>query len=142
MSAPVILAAPGLLPAHHRVVESGLDFSATVDHLKAAIVASGFWLIAEIDPQMLLGRAGIAMPPARQLLFFHPRFMAQLLSTNPNGLPEAPLKFVVLVHADGLVRVHHPDPASAFAAHPGLVPLGAELAGMTRTVLADLPARQ
>lgn len=139
MSTTVRLAPAGPPPTHHHVMESGLDFEATLQFLRDAITKAGFWLLAEIDPQMLLNRADIAMPPARQLLFFHPRFMAQLLANNPNGLPEAPLKFAVLTHEDGRVRIHHPDPHSAFAAHAGLAPLGAELARLSSEILSSLP---
>lgn len=139
MSTAIRLAPAASPPAHHHVVESGLDFEATLQFLRDAITKAGFWLIAEVDPQMLLHRADIAMPPARQLFFFHPRFMAQLLATNPNGLPEAPLKFAVLVHEDGRVRIHHPDPHVAFTAHAGLAPLGTELAQLSCEILSVLP---
>jgi uncharacterized protein (DUF302 family) len=138
MTSQIVVAAPTSPPAHHRVVVSAFPFERTLAVLKGAIAAVDLWLIAEINPQALLAKADFEMPPARQLLFFHPRYMARLLSANPNGLAEAPLKFVLLAYADGKVRVHHPDPARAFAAHPGLGELGQDLATVTEKILSSI----
>jgi hypothetical protein len=62
-------------PSFQTVVYSVLDFEATVARLKAAIAAEDLWLIAEINPRLLLERAGYAINATRQLLFFHPRYM-------------------------------------------------------------------
>ena len=76
--------------------------------LKQAIAEEDLWLIYEIDPQTILRRAGHGIPPTRQLLFFHPRFMTRLLAIDPNALIEVPLKLVVMQMPDGTVTVRHP----------------------------------
>ena len=119
---------------------SPLSFTATVERLKAAIEAEGLWLIHEIDPEQLLARGGYCILPVRQLLFFHPRFMVPLLEANPDGLIEAPLKLVVLQRPGGEVSIHHPDVAAAFAQHPGLEPLGIELASLCQRIVDAVTA--
>lgn len=128
--------APADLEPHGQLERiSPLPFAATLERLKAAIAAEDLWLIHEIDPEQLLARGGYCILPVRQLLFFHPRFMARLLEANPNGLVEAPLKLVLLQRPGGGVSIHHPDVAVAFARHPGLEALGIELASLCRRVV-------
>lgn len=120
---------------------SPLNFESTLARLEAAIEAEGLWILHQIDPQRLLARGGYAILPARQILFFHPRFAARILEQNPNGLMEAPLKLVVLQWPDGRVTVSHPAVEPSFARHPGLDTLGAELSMICRRVLVSLDVR-
>jgi uncharacterized protein (DUF302 family) len=98
--------------------------------LRDAIIANDVWVLHEIDPQMLLRKGGYAIAAARQILFFHPRLMARLLSTDTAALIEAPLKFAVTELEGGGVAVRWLDPEAAFARykHPELTSLGNELA--------------
>ena len=128
-----------LLPADDpRWLTSAFAFEETVRQLEAAIDAAGLWLVHTIDPQVLLKRGGYEIPRVRQLLFFHPRFMARLLAANPAGVVEAPLKLVVLELPGGLVRVRTPEPRLAFARHPGLGGLGSELQVLTDTIATSI----
>jgi uncharacterized protein (DUF302 family) len=118
-----------------RVLESRFAFEATIARLERAIVARELWVVAALDPQLLTRRAGFELLPARQLLFFHPRFVARILAANPSALVEAPLKIVVLELPDGSVRVHAPDPRSAFTHYDGLASLGDELAPLCNEIV-------
>jgi len=101
-----------------------------VARLRSAIEAAAFWVLHEIDPQLLLQRGGCAIGAARQILFFHPRYVVRLLAADPAALLEAPLKFGVLELPDGIVVVRWTDPAAAFARYgsTALADLGRELA--------------
>jgi uncharacterized protein (DUF302 family) len=131
---------PASIPAFQTAIRSRLGFEGTLVRLREAIAAHDLWLIHQIDPQMLLARGGYAIAPARQLLFFHPRYAARLLAIDPAAVAEIPLKLVVLQMPDGGVTVRHPDVAAQFARYPGLAALGAELAGLTRALSAAVAA--
>ena len=81
----------GPAPEWQRVHSSSLPFQATIDRLKGGIQAEGLWLLHELDPQALLRREGFTMGPARQLFFFHPRYMARLLEGDPAAILVAPI---------------------------------------------------
>ena len=106
---------------------SRLPFQATLGQLKDAIAAEGLWLIHEIDPQLLLGRAGYSSLGLRQLLCFHPRYLVRLLEADPRALVEVPLKLVVLELPDGKVAVLHPEILVSLGRYPQLGELAAEL---------------
>jgi uncharacterized protein (DUF302 family) len=131
---------PASVPGFHVVVRSKLGFADTLARLQQALAAHDLWLIHEIDPQMLLARGGYDIAPARQLLFFHPRYAARLLAVDPAAVPEIPLKLVVLQMPDGSVTVRHPDVAAQFARYPGLAALGEELAALVRSLVATIVA--
>jgi uncharacterized protein (DUF302 family) len=63
--------------------------------LRSAIEAADLWILQEIDIPALLSHEGYAMSPARQLLFFHPRYVVRILAVDPAALLEVPLKFIV-----------------------------------------------
>jgi len=109
-----------------------------VARLRAAIEAAGLWVLHEIDPQALLRRGGYAIGPARQILFFHPRFVARLLAADPAALLEAPLKLAILELPGGTVSVRWIDPAAAFARYGSaeLADLGTELAELCDNIVA------
>ena len=118
--------ATGLPDAQHSIM-SPFSFGETIERLKRAIAGEDLWVIHEIDPQMMLKKAGYAIGPARQILFFHPRFMAQLLAGNPAAVMEAPLRFVVLEMPDGMVTVRYPEPRIHFGRYARLTALATEL---------------
>ena len=117
---------------------SRLPFEETLARLKEAIQAEDLWLIHEIDPQMLLKRGGFAISATRQLLFFHPRYMATLLENDPSALVEAPLKLVIMEMPDNSVVLRHSEVASVFARYAGLETLGVEFSGIYQRILATV----
>lgn len=119
---------------------SPLGFDETLARLRAAILAEELWILHEIDPQMLLAREGHRIGAARQLLFFHPRYMVRLLAANPFAVIEAPLKIAVLELPDGRVLLRHPDSAAALAAYPGLEELAREIREIYPRILAAVTA--
>jgi uncharacterized protein (DUF302 family) len=63
--------------------------------LRSEIEAADLWNLQEIGPQALLSHEGYAMGPARQLLYFHPRYVVRILAADSAALLEVPLKFIV-----------------------------------------------
>ena len=127
-----------LPPPGEAVATSAVDFEATLARLKEAIAAHDLWLIHEINPQMLLARDGHGIEPARQLLFFHPRYVTRLLAANPAALVEIPLKVAVLQMPDGRVLIRYGDIEAQLMRYPGMAALAAELAGVLRDIVASL----
>jgi uncharacterized protein (DUF302 family) len=117
--------APASSPPFQSVVISVLDFEATVAILKQAVTEMDLWLINEVNPQMLLERGGYAIQPARQLFYFHPRYLVRLLGADPGALVEIPLKLVVLQMPDGSVTVRHNHVEGLLSRYKGLSGLAA-----------------
>ena len=115
------------------VLATNLDFDTVVERVKSEIATAGLWVIAEIDPQMLLRRGGFAIPRTRQILFFHPRYMSRLLTADASAIVEAPLKFVVTERGAGAV-LRWPEPIASFRPHPRLAALAEELGGLASQI--------
>lgn len=114
-------------PSFQCVVVSAFAFEATITRLKAALQDQELWLLHEIDPQMLLHRGGYEILATRQLLFFHPRYMARLLAIDPNAVIEAPLKLVIMQMPDGRVTVRFVKVETTLGRYDSLVELATEL---------------
>jgi len=125
-------------PVEQRVVRSRFDFEATVARLRTAIAETDLFVLHEIDPQAILARSGFSIREARQLLFFHPRYMVRLLALDPSAIVEVPLKLVVLRMPDGSVTVRHTRVEALVARHPALEPLVRELTGIYEQLLATV----
>jgi uncharacterized protein (DUF302 family) len=122
-------------PPMQSVTRSALEVEGTVGRLKQAVAQEQMWLIHEINPQMLLERGGYAIEPARQLLFFHPRYVARLLASDPAALVEIPLKLVVMQTPDGAVSVSHNDVMCLFGRYPGVAEVAQELAHLVKRIV-------
>ncbi|GAA0707640.1 DUF302 domain-containing protein [Dokdonella soli] len=141
-SATIRYATPSTQPGFQREAVSALSFDDTLAQLKQRLAAEDLWLIHEIDPQKLLQRAGHEMGPARQLLFFHPRYMLRLLATDPAALIEAPLKLALLESPDGTVRLRWFDPLASLDryGHPDLRTLAREFHTLYARLLDGIAA--
>ncbi|SDR12457.1 Uncharacterized conserved protein, DUF302 family [Rhizobiales bacterium GAS191] len=134
----IAYAAPGeAAGAFQRARSCDLTVEDAVARLRNAIIADDLWVLHEIDPQAVLRRAGYAIAAARQILFFHPRFMARILAADPAALLEAPLKFAILELPGGGVSLRWLDPAVAFGRYrsPALDILGQELAAICERIV-------
>ena len=123
---------------------SSLSLDTVVTALRASVEAADLWVLHEIDPQALLRRGGIEVEPARQLLFFHPRFMKRLLDADPAAVLEAPLKFATLTDGQQtLVRWYDPGYSFGRYHNSGLDILGVELAALCHQIVdSALEARR
>jgi uncharacterized protein (DUF302 family) len=95
-------------------------------------------LIDEIDPRKILMSAGLQLRPARQLLFFHPRYMKRLLQADARAIPEVPLKIVVLQAEDGAVILRGPDIMQSFARYRGVQDLAKELEAVRARIVQSV----
>jgi uncharacterized protein (DUF302 family) len=136
---PVGFGRPGQAHPFQRAIVAGMPFEATLASIRAVLSELDLWIIHEIDPQMLLQRAGYAIDRTRQILFFHPRYMVRVLAADPSALPEAPLKIVVMEGAED-VTVRWPEPEAHFARYGDdrLAKLGRELGLIYATIAARL----
>ncbi|WP_293370163.1 DUF302 domain-containing protein [Phenylobacterium sp.] len=125
-------------PIFQQVRGTSASLETVVDALKAAIVAADVWVLHEINPQTLLRQANIEIGPARQLLFFHPRYMKRLLDADPAAVLEVPLKFAVLTEDTG-IALRWFDPVRAFERYRNreLKALGAELSLLCDQIVAS-----
>nr|WP_321412843.1 DUF302 domain-containing protein [uncultured Allomuricauda sp.] len=72
-----------------------LPFGQVYDTLKKRIVEHGFLLLHEIDTQAIVAKHGVSIPPLRQLLFFHPNYIAEIMANDPLAINDIPLKLVL-----------------------------------------------
>jgi uncharacterized protein (DUF302 family) len=98
------------------IIETNLEkpFGYVFDELKKCIMANGFLLIHEINTQEILAGSGIEILPLRQLLFFHPMYMKQILDHDTLAVNEAPLKIVVREISNRQTNISFPDPRINF----------------------------
>jgi uncharacterized protein (DUF302 family) len=137
---PLATARYGAAGAGHTfqsVVATPLSFVAALEVIRSVLAERDLWIIHEIDPQMLLARAGYSIARTRQILFFHPRYMVRLLSADPAALPEAPLKIVVVEENERVsVRWLVPEALLERYGNTELMDLAHELAS-TYAAIAD-----
>jgi len=109
---------------------SNAPFEEVIWRLRDAIEGAGLWVLQEINSNMLLKRGGYGAAPVRQILFFHPSFMARILEADSAAVLEAPLKIAILELPSGIVQVRWTDPVALFARYGStlLAELGRELA--------------
>lgn len=117
-------------------VPSAHDFDQTVALLKQAIEGANLMVVDEINPQQMLRMVGMHTGGMRQILFFHPRYMRQIIETNRHGGIVPPLKVLVMETPNGRVMVRYHDPMHQFEPYTGLEELAAELRGVIEKVVA------
>ncbi|MFQ5550345.1 MAG: DUF302 domain-containing protein [Gemmatimonadales bacterium] len=117
---------------------SSRGFDETIEGLKTAIESENLMVVTEINPQQMLRMVGVRTGGMRQLLFFHPRYMKQLIETNRNGAIEPPLKLVVMEMPDGSVMVRYVNPNYLFGRYEGLEDLGTELSEVVQRIAASV----
>jgi uncharacterized protein (DUF302 family) len=72
-----------------------LPFGQVYGTLKQRITEHGFLLLHEIDTQAIVAKHGITIPTLRQLLFFEPKYIAQIMANDPLAINDIPLKLVL-----------------------------------------------
>ena len=115
---------------------SSHDFDETVALLKQAIEGENLMVVSEINAQQMLRMVGVRTGGMRQILFFHPRYMKQIVETNRNGGIVPPLKVLVMERPDGGAMVRYVDPEHAFAPYDGLADVASELKGLVERIVA------
>lgn len=119
-------------------VPSAHDFETTLALLKEAIEGENLMVVNEVNPQQMLRMVGMRVGGMRQIFFFHPRYMQQILQANRNGGIEPPLKLIVMERPDGGVMVRYHDPVHQFAPYDGLADVATELRGVIERIVASV----
>ena len=123
-------------PDYIVTVRSAHAFDETVDMLKSAIEEQNLMVIHEINPQRMLRMVGVRTGGMRQILFFHPRYMRQILETDRNAGIEPPLKVLAMEAPDGSVMVRYVDPVYQFGRYTGLDEIAVELKAIVEAIVA------
>ncbi|WP_143305488.1 DUF302 domain-containing protein [Chitinophaga vietnamensis] len=79
----------------HRSLLLTRPFDDALQNAKDAIIHSNFLLLHEINPQQILAKHGYEIGRIRQLLFFDPAYMYDLVQNDPEAIIEAPLKLLL-----------------------------------------------
>ena len=125
-------------PEFLTTVQSSRSFDATVDVLSQAVEGENLMLVHEINAQQMLRMVGMRTGGMKQILYFHPRFMQQIIETNRNGGIVPPLKILVMERPDGGVMVRYHDPVALFSSYQGLGAVAQELKGITERIVATV----
>ncbi len=123
-------------PDYIVTVHSAHAFDETVDMLTSAIEEQNLMVIHEINPQQMLRMVGVRTGGMKQILFFHPRYMRQILETDRNAGIEPPLKVLAMEGPDGSVMVRYVDPEYQFGRYTGLTEMAVELKGIVEAIVA------
>jgi uncharacterized protein (DUF302 family) len=94
------------------IKESILDqpFSIVLSDVKRNILSNDFLLIHEINTKQILAAHHIIIPELRQLFFFHPRYMKEILASDPLAVNEVPLKIVIREIERDKTSISFPNP--------------------------------
>ncbi len=132
--------AQGMAPAPDFLVtnRSAHGFDETLNLLRQAIEAENLMVVQEVNPQQMLRMVGVQIGGMRQVFFFHPRYMKQILETNRNAGIEPPLKVLIMEAPNGQVMVRYEDPKHQFGPYDGLEELSEELLGIFERVVASV----
>ncbi len=117
---------------------SAHGFDDTVEYLKAAIEKENLMVVHEINAQQMLRMVGLRTGGMKQILFFHPRYMKQIVEANPNGTIEPPLKIAVMERPDGKVMVRYVNPSYQFGRYENLDEIGKELKQLVERIVTSV----
>ena len=90
-------------------------FEQVLTAIRGNIASNGLLLLHEINTQEVLAKHGIEIKPLRQVLFFHPRYMSEILGGDPLAVNEAPMKIVIREIDTIQTSVSFPNPVISFS---------------------------
>nr|WP_294944578.1 DUF302 domain-containing protein [uncultured Mucilaginibacter sp.] len=115
-----------------------VNFETALVSIRETIVKNGFIILYEIDPQKILADYGIETLKIRQVLFFHPDHMKELLDNDATAIIEAPLKFVIKEIDEAHVEVTTFDIKNHFSGYEGLETLSTKLEGKMQQIIGRI----
>lgn len=86
------------------------SFLETYNILKERIVSSGFLLLHEIDTKQIVSKHGVSIYPLKQLLFFEPKYISQIMQKDYLAINDIPLKFVIKYVDEHITSVSYQNP--------------------------------
>lgn len=78
--------------------------------IKKKIVSNGFLLLHEIDTDQIVSKHGVDIPPLKQLLFFEPKYISQIMERDYLAINDIPLKFVIAYLDDNVTSISYQNP--------------------------------
>ncbi|WP_421802721.1 DUF302 domain-containing protein [Flagellimonas sp.] len=104
--------------------------------LKKRIVDHGFLLLHEIDTQAIVAKHGVSIPQLKQLLFFEPKYIAEIMANDPLAINDIPLKLVLQEIDAHTTQLSFKNPVGSLQDY-GLKPeMAAELLKRVQGILA------
>ncbi|MFT0715619.1 DUF302 domain-containing protein [Flagellimonas lutimaris] len=104
--------------------------------LKKRIVDHGFLLLHEIDTQAIVAKHGVSIPQLKQLLFFEPKYIAEIMANDPLAINDIPLKLVLQEIDAQTTQLSFKNPVGSLQDY-GLKPeMAAELLKRVQGILA------
>jgi len=104
--------------------------------LKKRIVDHGFLLLHEIDTQAIVAKHGVSIPQLKQLLFFEPKYIAEIMTNDPLAINDIPLKLVLQEIDAQTTQLSFKNPVGSLQDY-GLKPeMAAELLKRVQGILA------
>ncbi|RPG38485.1 MAG: DUF302 domain-containing protein [Muricauda sp. TMED12] len=104
--------------------------------LKKRIVDHGFLLLHEIDTQAIVAKHGVIIPQLKQLLFFEPKYIAEIMANDPLAINDIPLKLVLQEIDAQTTQLSFKNPVGSLQDY-GLKPeMAAELLKRVQGILA------
>lgn len=130
----------GVAPQAGLIVQkSENDFDTTYSRARAAIEKlNGVRIVNEIDHQKNAEGRGLAMRPARLILFANPNVGTPLMVASPSAAIDLPLRMAVYEEKDGTVALAYVDPA--FFASRHALPVDLEQINMLKKGLGSIAA--
>lgn len=113
-----------------------LPFGQVYETLKQRIVAHGFLLLHEIDTQAIVAKHGVAIPQLRQLLFFEPKYIAQIMEHDPLAINDIPLKLVLQEVDAQTTQLSFKNPVGSLQGYTLDAEMAAELLERVQGVIA------
>lgn len=116
---------------------SKYSFGETVDLLKGAIEQQNLMVIQEVDGQKMLQMAGKKVGGMKQLFYFHPSYMKQVIEANEMAGIVIPLKIIVMEKGE-MVMVRYFMPSVTLKPYMGTEAIAKELDGKVAKVIAEI----
>jgi len=110
-------------------------FSETYNTLKERIMNEGFLLLHEIDTQQIVSEYDIEIKPLKQLLFFEPKYISQIMSKDYLAINDIPLKFVIKHLDDDTTSISYQNPAKNLLGYNLNSDMGDELLDRIHNIL-------
>ncbi len=110
-------------------------FEQILTSIRNNIVSNGFLLLHEINTQEILANHGIKINQLRQLLFFHPSYMTDVLKSDPLAVNEVPIKIVIREMENYKISVSFANPIMSFSDYDCDKGMGLELLGKIKSIL-------
>lgn len=79
--------------------------------IKEQIVSNGFLLLHEIDTTQIVSKHGVDIPPLKQLLFFEPKYISQIMDKDYLAINDIPLKIVISYRDERTTSISYQNPA-------------------------------